>query len=635
MSGSPGQVLRLRPKALGALRRDLIHALGTERAKGFLLRFGWALGHEDATALRAEPGLTDLDWIQAGPRLHGESRMAAVQTDLLRIDRQRVEFRMEGRWEGSYEAREHLRHFGPAQDPVCWTLVGYAGGFATAVMGRRVLFREMACVARGDDSCRFVGMPESDWGLQAQAELPLYELEPLAEETDAAHRRIRRLNDQLQHVLGVHDQLTHVVMRGAGLNDIAEALSRLLGCSVAIEDRCLGPLALSGPGSDQHAPGALPTLAAIVERRPDLRRQFLRLEHDRQPLLLPAPAGDRWGDLVVAPILLSEQLFGFLTMTVVEGLSADLMRMVAERAALACGLAVLRDRTEAEVEQRVRGDFIEHLLAPGGDPAFLERWAHHLGLALGDRPHRLFLLQPAGCTADGRGLAPSERARLHGRLQELLDSRGVRGFGSSHGEGLVGLIECSAVLARELAEALQARASEEWLPVWVGVSRPFQGVAEARAAYEECRTLLSAWRASHPCGRVVLADEMDALQRLFLHGNRAEAIAYAQNRLGPLLRYDDAHQGGLLPTLSLFLENAGNLQATAQRLNISVSGLKYRLQRIREVGGLDLDDAEVRLDLMVALRILSLTGEYTPADSGRNHRRFPSDSTVHKSAPPP
>lgn len=38
-------------EALGILRRDLVNTLGSARAKGFLMRYGWACGFKDGETI--------------------------------------------------------------------------------------------------------------------------------------------------------------------------------------------------------------------------------------------------------------------------------------------------------------------------------------------------------------------------------------------------------------------------------------------------------------------------------------------------------------------------------------------------------------------------------------------------------
>lgn len=619
----------LSTQAFGAFRRDLIRTLGEARARGLLLRFGWAWGQEAAKArgVSMGEGRSEVDWLRDGPRLHAATRMAGVEVRLLQMDPAEGRFRMEGTWRHSVEAREHLRHFGAADRPTCWVITGYAGGYASTVMGRRILFREVTCAGMGDESCQFVGMPAEAWGLQAKADAPLWDLAPLSEEAEQTLRRLRSEHDQLQHVIAVHEQLTHVVARGAGAAGVAEALGRLLGCGVAVDDRHLRPLARFG----EIAP-----LAELVAVRPDLRRQLARLQRDRRPLVLPAAVvpwpGGRTGSpgsaRIVAPVLLGEELLGFLSMSAVQGLAIDLVSLVAERAALTCGLELLRARAAVEGAIHARGEFLDHLLASGADPGFLERWAHHLGLNLAGAPHRIIVVEPAGLPD---GIPQGRLAALHWRFHELLESSGIRGLLATRTDHLVGLVECSGPAAADLADDLSAWAAAERQPVRVGVSRTFQGAAEAAWAYRECQTLLAAMQRHGRKAQVVRVDQLGAMQLLLRAGPPEMLLRHAAERLGPLMDYDRENQTELLQTLSVYLENACSLQAAAEKLNISVSGLKYRLQRIREVGGLDLDDPEVRFDTQVSLRLLSLT-DWGPADSDGTNGSSPSVSTVHKLA---
>lgn len=65
-------------------------------------------------------------------------------------------------------------------------------------------------------------------------------------------------------------------------------------------------------------------------------------------------------------------------------------------------------------------------------------------------------------------------------------------------------------------------------------------------------------------------------------------------------------QGALTHTLAAYLDNAGNSPRTAQALHIHRTSLYYRLGRIRELTGVDLDDGRVRLSLQLGLAALPL-----------------------------
>ncbi len=63
-----------------------------------------------------------------------------------------------------------------------------------------------------------------------------------------------------------------------------------------------------------------------------------------------------------------------------------------------------------------------------------------------------------------------------------------------------------------------------------------------------------------------------------------------------------------MQTLFQYLECGGRYDATAAALAIHRSTLRYRLQRIREIGGTDLRDVDSRLNLHVAARVWEVLG---------------------------
>ncbi|MBB5939416.1 PucR family transcriptional regulator [Streptomyces zagrosensis] len=72
-----------------------------------------------------------------------------------------------------------------------------------------------------------------------------------------------------------------------------------------------------------------------------------------------------------------------------------------------------------------------------------------------------------------------------------------------------------------------------------------------------------------------------------------------------LAAYDAGHGGGaLVATLRAHLDHFGDTAATAQALGIHVSTLRYRIKRLREVCGIDVDDPDSRLLAHMQLRLL-------------------------------
>jgi purine catabolism regulator len=82
----------------------------------------------------------------------------------------------------------------------------------------------------------------------------------------------------------------------------------------------------------------------------------------------------------------------------------------------------------------------------------------------------------------------------------------------------------------------------------------------------------------------------------------------AEQTLGPLLDYDRQHGTSLVRTLGFYLESGRNLETSARAMYIHVNTLKYRLKRIQEIARLDINDAEQRFNVHLAVKILQAIG---------------------------
>jgi DNA-binding NtrC family response regulator len=158
------RVVILSAAALGLLRKELVDTLGVDSARRLLLRFGYADGYHDAVSLRDRLGWRDpLEGFRAGVALHTLEGIVQAEIRRANYDAPTNHFDAEVAWRHSYEAEQHLHHYGQSSTPVCWSLVGYASGFASACVGQEIYFKEEACIGCGDALCRIVGRDAAHW----------------------------------------------------------------------------------------------------------------------------------------------------------------------------------------------------------------------------------------------------------------------------------------------------------------------------------------------------------------------------------------------------------------------------------------------------------------------------------------
>jgi DNA-binding NtrC family response regulator len=247
------RVLLLDAVALGLLRRELIETLGTAGARTVLTRFGYAHGWRTAESLRTGfPWDGEDDWRHAGGRLH-------TLQGLVRVESPGADARGEPKpigdsiWHDSYEAEQHLLHLGRAEEPVCWTLTGFASGYLSRAYGREVCCIEERCRGKGDTVCRLVGRAVEDWGAAIAPHLKYYGKTSLDETLTKVTSELRRMERRLR--AGRHDAWAASRDGRMPLNVESEAMARVLDVArrVAQVDSTVLLTGESGVGKERVA----------------------------------------------------------------------------------------------------------------------------------------------------------------------------------------------------------------------------------------------------------------------------------------------------------------------------------------------------------------------------------------------
>jgi two-component system, NtrC family, response regulator HydG len=148
--------LLMHANTFGAMRREIIQAVGLEQGRAMLKRIGFAQGQRDAELVRERwPTENLLPQGSTGPQLHtleGFVKVSALGWTTT------AEHGFHGVyiWTDSVEADEHAAAFGLSAEPVCWCLAGYAEGYGGVIHGSPVVVEELECVAAGHQHCRAI-----------------------------------------------------------------------------------------------------------------------------------------------------------------------------------------------------------------------------------------------------------------------------------------------------------------------------------------------------------------------------------------------------------------------------------------------------------------------------------------------
>ncbi len=383
--------------------------------------------------------------------------------------------------------------------------------------------------------------------------------------------------------LAALDAITEAVESGAGLPEVVRAAAKALEASLAVTD-------------------AWGATLAVAARSPAEERSLL----------------SQGQGVDSTPLRVADTVVGMLFMRAKVEPSASMHRLLVTIIAS----EVERVRAPERVSESAAADFLRAVL--GRDLTEREELlarARELGLELEDGASMI--------VARAHPQAPTDEG-WRGRVRAVAE-RGARALASrsiaalSEREGTPGAEVLLLVPGAEDASA--ARAADAVLhelqsalngyTFAIGRSRVTEDAAELPRAASEA--LLAANVAEGAAESAPLAFEQTGAYRLLLSAmseNPSELQRFYAETVEPLVAYDEQYETDLVRTLETFLEADGNVAGTAQRLFTHRHTIYYRLERVRELSGLDVASSDGREKLSLglkAMRVLGITSAGGPA----------------------
>src|SRR4051794_10924802 len=390
-------------------------------------------------------------------------------------------------------------------------------------------------------------------------------------------------------------EITEAVESGLGLPEVVRAAARALDASLVLIDRSSSVLAVAARSSaDERA--LMADAAGVVTHELRVGDEAVGRLRLRGRGADPSPALLR----VVTTLIGSE----------VERLRAP------ERASEAAQAAFLAAVLRRQVTDR--GDIVARAAELGVDvaagSAVVVVRTHHYAPA--DEDWRVRVLSAAERAA--RSSAPGSLAAVvdtptdaAGHVVVLLPA-----------EGDAEARRVAAAVARDLRSSLHG------FTFAVGHSRVATDPVDLYRAGNEA--LLAANVAETGREDSVLAFEETGAYRLLLPAmseDPAELERFFSETVEPLVTYDEQYDTDLVQTLETFLDADANVAGTAQRLFTHRHTIRYRLERVRDLTGLDVASTDGREKLglgLKAMRVLSIAAPRGPAtEEGAEGGRVP------------
>jgi purine catabolism regulator len=401
----------------------------------------------------------------------------------------------------------------------------------------------------------------------------------------------------------IYRQLTEISSMNQGMAELINAMARLTGKAVVIQDKRMAVMEYT---LQPQFAAAWDDIEQFVRKRENLPVEFQdrhTLTEEQAVLMqsLPLPGMSR----LVAPVVTNGVGRGYLSIIGHDNESDDIDLLVAEHGAAACGLEMAKQKAVSETEKRLRGTFLDRLLI--GDVSQQE------AVRQGERfDHDMTATHIAMVLSWQKNDSPSMR-RLETMVNTIIDSQRAQALvwqREREGEIVVfhatdpkDPIDHSLKLAGTFSKEINRQYPNNHVAIGLGQSA--RDVSAWRSSYRDAVQAMELAERLQTDNPLYIGD-LGVYQLILSLNDRDKLTQFCDKTLGVLVDYDMRQNADLIKTLEAFFTCHGNLSQTAEMLIVHRNTLLYRMNRINEIAGIDLNRPETRLALHLALTVRRL-----------------------------
>ena len=313
---------------------------------------------------------------------------------------------------------------------------------------------------------------------------------------------------------------------------------------------------------------------------------------------------------IVSPVSGREGLLGSVTLFVAAGEESVEDGVLASRGAAACAVTLSRehaaDGARREIELNVLDEILDGALR--SEVSLLQqikRLGHDLTRAYCTIIARV---DPAPGTPararEGRWSVLEEGLNRAARTRTARILWRVRNTSAEIVWPVDDDAELDAIVATvhdELRGAIALTGSSE--VVSLGIGRVRSGLEGIRLSHQDARQALTIGRRLHGPGNVTTFEKLGVYRLIYAAEHLPELRTFQEEALGPLIAYDREHGAELVKTLEAFFAANCSPKEAATLLHVHRNTVLYRLERIADISGLDLNASDIRLRLHLALHV--------------------------------
>lgn len=404
---------------------------------------------------------------------------------------------------------------------------------------------------------------------------------------------------KLKYYKEIHDRFTKLSLAYKDIKNIIKALEDLLKNPVAVYDKRFNCICTT----DQDI-----TKFDILEEDYNIYKDLSKdLKYSKQKVVY-SNLDNKEVEQIIVPIETVNNIQVYLVVSQINKELKDLDYIAIESAATVICLELVRQFSVAEVEKKFKGDLIDDLVSGKIEKVEeLHRRANLIGL---DMDHK-YIVCVLNINTKGNELKIQNM--LYDTINKYISNVFIRSV--SNRITLLWDIndytksdDYSIERVKEVLVTIQNLCKEQFKNIvfTAGISNPINKIENISKGYKEAIEALELGNMIYDKGSITTFEELGILRFICKFSDKDELINFIPEEIHRLIEYDSTSGNQFLDTLEIFLNCGCNASKTAKKMYIHYKTVMYRLERIKEIAGIDFNDNDRMLEVQVGFKILKV-----------------------------
>ena len=405
----------------------------------------------------------------------------------------------------------------------------------------------------------------------------------------------------LETINKIHNSLTEVVLSGEGLQAICEKLREITGAAIAVFEREKRVIAFSGGEGASSSTYIKPALI-------DELKKYEKLKHMGTNYKVIQDI-----KFIISPIRIEKSIYGYLVMCGESRFDDNINGQAIEQGSFVAALEFLKERNTQETKKHLMRDLVNDILEGSSNEETLKERGRYFGWNL-ESGMAVFAvdLSESSCKRKNIGLyldlVKIAIKKLSPESIVVNKSDKIVVFVKPHrGEEWEDGDHKAYSHIKCIVEKIHGEGISEIedLKVRTGIGRYYKSINQISKSYREALKALKIGKLIGSRESIIHYDDTEVYKFLMEASNREQLKQYSHATLKKLIEYDKQNGTDLMTTLEIYIKNGKRIDKTAEDLFVHRNTVRYRIDRIIDIMGIDMDDGEILFNIYFSLKALN------------------------------